>query len=97
MKPSEKLEVGDKDLQSFIDTVKTLSVYDFSNYSDKSLKRRLSKVLLDSKLTITMLLEKMSDNQNFLEEIVKNCFVIHPSGIPFARKSYPSIRTNLKS
>jgi chemotaxis protein methyltransferase CheR len=75
LKPAENNEVGDKDLQSFIDTVKSLSVYDFSNYSDKSLKRRLSKVLLDSKLTITMLLDKMGDNQNYLEEIVKSITV----------------------
>ena len=62
-------------MRSFIDTVKSLSDYDFSDYSDKSLKRRLSKVLLDSKLTITLLLEKISNNRNFLEEIVKNITV----------------------
>lgn len=75
MKSSEKHEVGDKDLRMFIDTVKSLSDYDFSDYSDKSLKRRLSKILLDSNLTISSLLEKISNNQDFLEEIVKSITV----------------------
>jgi len=75
VKSSENHEVGDKDLQSFIELVKSLSDYDFSNYSDKSLKRRLSKVLMDSKLTVPLLLEKIGNNQNFLEEIVKSITV----------------------
>jgi len=75
VKPSENHEVGDKDLQSFIETVKGLSDYDFSNYSDKSLKRRLSKVLLDSKLTIPQLLLKIGNNRIFLEEVVKSITV----------------------
>ena len=74
-KSSEKNEVGDKDLKIFIDTLKNLSDYDFSGYSDKSLKRRLSKVLLDSKMTLPMLLERLRSNKSFLEEIVKSITV----------------------
>ena len=45
------MDIENKDIQAFIDTVKSLSGYDFSDYSDKSLKRRLSKILLDHELT----------------------------------------------
>ncbi len=75
MKASEEHEVGDEDLRKFIDTVKSLSEYDFSDYSDKSLKRRVAKILLDTKLTIPSLLINISSNKDFLEEIVKNITV----------------------
>jgi chemotaxis protein methyltransferase CheR len=75
MNSPSKHEIRNNELRKFIETMKDLSGYDFSNYSDKSLKRRLSKVLLDSKLTVPILLEKISHNRDFLEQIVKDITV----------------------
>ena len=44
------MDIENQDIQTFINTVRSLSDYDFSEYSDKSLKRRLSKILLDYQL-----------------------------------------------
>ncbi len=37
------MQVTDQDLQYFVTAIKGVSKYDFSEYSDKSLKRRLQK------------------------------------------------------
>jgi len=37
------MQVTDQDLQYFVNTIKSVSKYDFSEYSEKSLKRRLQK------------------------------------------------------
>ncbi len=69
------MEIGSQDIQAFINTVKSLSDYDFTDYSDKSLKRRLSKILLDGNLTTGSLLEKIKEDKAFLEKIVKDITV----------------------
>ncbi len=63
------------DLQQFITAVKNYSSYDFSDYSDKSLKRRLTKVLVDYKLDIQGLINQMRNNIPFLEQVVKDITV----------------------
>jgi chemotaxis protein methyltransferase CheR len=69
------MEIENQDIQAFINTVKSRSEYDFSEYSDKSLKRRLSKILLDNQLTPDSLLKKISEDRAFLEKIVKDITV----------------------
>jgi chemotaxis protein methyltransferase CheR len=44
--------VEDQDVQLFVAVLKQTSGYDFSEYSEKSLKRRLAKVLMDKRLDI---------------------------------------------
>ena len=44
--------VEDQDIQVFVLALKNSSGYDFSEYSEKSLKRRLAKVLMDNKTDI---------------------------------------------
>jgi chemotaxis protein methyltransferase CheR len=63
------------DLQQFITAVKTYSSYDFSDYSDKSLKRRLTKVLVDYKLDIQALIAQLRSNNQLLEQVVKDITV----------------------
>ncbi len=72
---SPGMEIEDQDIQAFIDTVKSLSDYDFTDYSDKSLKRRLSKILLDLDLSVRSLIERIRIDRSFLEEIVKDITV----------------------
>ncbi len=69
------MDIENLDIRAFIDTVRSLSNYDFSDYSDKSLKRRLSKILLDRKLTLESLLEMIRADEDLLENIVKDITV----------------------
>jgi len=66
-------KIEDKELKIFIDRVKNLSNYNFSDYSDKSLKRRLAKILFDNDL----------DFQSFLDRIEKSKY-----GMLSAMKSF---------
>ena len=63
------------DLQQFITAVRNYSSYDFSEYSDKSLKRRLAKVLVDYKLDTTGLIGQMRNNNVLVEQVVKDITV----------------------
>lgn len=67
--------VSDQDYQLFLYALKTSSRYDFSQYSEKSLKRRILKVLTDHSMNITMLVSKMKSNPIFVEEVVKEITV----------------------
>jgi chemotaxis protein methyltransferase CheR len=69
------MEIGSEDIQTFVDTVKSLSTYDFSQYSDKSLKRRLSKILIDRELDPEQIIQRISSDGGFLEQIVKDITV----------------------
>ena len=69
------MELENQEILTFVKTVRSLSDYDFTEYSDKSLKRRLMKILHDYQLTTDSLLEKISGDRAFLETIVKNITV----------------------
>ena len=65
------MEIEDQDILAFVNTVKSLSEYDFTQYSDKSLKRRLSKILLDYNMTPDALHDKIKTDERFLEKIIR--------------------------
>jgi chemotaxis protein methyltransferase CheR len=67
--------ISDQDLQYFVTTLKNSSKYDFSEYSDKSLKRRLQKVLTDFNLDITGLIAAIKNKPEFTEKIVREITV----------------------
>ncbi len=67
--------ITDQDLQYFVSALKNSSKYDFSEYSDKSLKRRLQKVLEDFNLDITGLISALRNDSDFSEKIVKEITV----------------------
>lgn len=69
------VEIGDQEILAFVTTVRSLSEYDFTQYSDKSLKRRLSKILLDRELVPETMLEKIRMDPDFLEQIAKDITV----------------------
>lgn len=69
------MQVTDQDLQYFINTIKSVSKYDFSEYSEKSLKRRLQKILEDYNLDIISLLTTLRLDRDFLEKVVKEITV----------------------
>ncbi|MBN2485850.1 MAG: hypothetical protein JXB34_07735 [Bacteroidales bacterium] len=69
------MTLTEQDFQLFLFALKTSSKYDFSDYSEKSLKRRLLKVLTDNKLNITALLNKIKNDPLFVEKIIKEITV----------------------
>lgn len=69
------MTVTEQDFQLFLYAVKSSSSYDFSDYSEKSLKRRLAKVLIDYKTTITNLISQMKSDKGFVEKVIKDITV----------------------
>lgn len=69
------MTITEQDFQLFLFALKTSSNYDFSDYSEKSLKRRLAKVLTDNKLNITALVNKIKHDKEFVERIIKEITV----------------------
>lgn len=67
--------VSDQDYQLFLYALKNSSKYDFSQYSEKSLKRRILKVLTDHSLNINALVTKIKCDAEFVEKIVKEITV----------------------
>lgn len=63
------------ELKQFIDTIKKHSVYDFTDYSEKSLTRRLDKIMNDYSLNFAQLIQNVKSNQEFIEQIVKDITV----------------------
>ena len=69
------MEPTDQDIEQFIASVNKFSHYDFRDYSNKSLQRRLAKILSDYDLDITRLIERMQRESSFLEQVVKEITV----------------------
>lgn len=63
------------DINLFINSLKSISDYDFSDYSTKSFTRRIEKILIDYKLDINGLVQKVQKDSEFLEQIVKDITV----------------------
>lgn len=69
------MEVSDQELWMLIDTLRKVSKYDFSEYSDKSLRRRIAKILVDRKMSLQHLLEAIEQDKNFAEKVVQDITV----------------------
>lgn len=69
------MQVTDQDLQYFITTLKSVSRYDFSEYSDKSLKRRLQKILEDDNIDLMALITHLRNDKAFVEKTVRDITV----------------------
>ena len=67
--------VSVEEVNKFIDVVKTISTYDFTDYSDRSFRRRIDKILSDNRMTIDELISKVSKDKDFLERAVKDITV----------------------
>lgn len=72
---SSYMEVVEEDIRFFQKTIRDYSSYDFSEYSINSLRRRLSKILLEYKMDMLQITSEIRENPKFLEEIVKKITV----------------------
>ena len=69
------LSITDSELLQIVQAIRTVSAYDFREYSDKSLKRRFAKILLDYRITTDELLRRLKNQPNFVEEVVRKVVV----------------------
>ncbi len=69
---SSEPEILDEDIHHFLEVIKAKSNFDFSNYSMKSIKRRINKLMSDSKLSMPELIRKIQEDYEFMEKVIKN-------------------------
>ncbi len=69
------MEIPDKDIELFLESIQSRSNYDFSDYSLNSLKRRVRKLMNDHHVDINGLVEKIRADWNFTEKVVKSITV----------------------
>ncbi len=77
------------DLFRFITALRAYTSYDLSDYSDRSLRRRLYKVLDDQRITIDELLAQLAKDPSYGEQLVE---AILPSGFFCVRAFIPNSR-----
>ncbi len=73
--PQSVMSITDSELLLVINTIRSISTYDFGDYSEKSLKRRFLKILLDYRITTAELLVRLKSQPKFVEEVVKKVTV----------------------
>ncbi|MDR2928878.1 MAG: protein-glutamate O-methyltransferase CheR [Cytophagaceae bacterium] len=59
------------DFRDYLKILKDYSPYDFSDYSDNSIARRVEKVMRDYRMPYGELVERTKNDTNFVEEIVE--------------------------
>lgn len=64
-----------EDVNRFVDTIKGVSTYNFADYSERSFRRRIDKVLNDNRMTIDEVINKLSRDKEFLEDVIKDITV----------------------
>ena len=69
------MSITDSELLQVIQTIRSVSAYDFSEYSEKSLKRRFTRILMDSRFSTDELLRQLRTQPKFLEDVVKKVTV----------------------
>jgi len=69
------MSITDPELLQIIQTIRSVSAYDFSEYSEKSLKRRFTRILMDSRVSSDELMRRLKTQPKFVEEVVKKVTV----------------------
>ncbi len=72
---NREILVTNDDVNLLINTIKTESEYDFSDYSDKSFKRRVEKLLTDYKTDVSGVIRRIRKEPEFIETIIKEITV----------------------
>lgn len=69
------MAITDDEIKKFTSVLFDISGYDLSKYSEKSLARRIQKILDDNKLNFTGLLFKLKNDKKLAEKILKDITV----------------------
>ncbi len=68
--------INDKQIQQFVEALKHVSDYDFSEYSPKSLKRRINKILEDYGVSFDRLLKDiLTADPDYIEQLIADITV----------------------
>ena len=67
--------VTDQELLYFVTALKNHSEYDLTDYSEKSLKRRLQKVFVDHKVDLLGLITRIKKDKEFLNKVINDITV----------------------
>jgi len=71
----ESYTVAIEDINAILEALKTYTEYDISDYSEKSLRRRIDKIYYDYKLSISDILKKIEKKPDFVEKFIKDITV----------------------
>ncbi len=82
------------EIKNLIDAIGKASTYDFSDYSEKSFKRRVEKVIEDHRINIGDLIVKIKNNESFLEEIVKE-ITVNTTEIFRDKKTWQTLKSDI--
>lgn len=69
------MEVHEKDIRLFQSTLRECSDYNFDDYSISSLRRRLTRILLEFELPLETMCSRMKGDMNFLTRVVRKLTV----------------------
>lgn len=69
------MDITDDEILKLVEIIKVTSKYDFSDYTEKSFRRRVEKVVTDNKLSIDDLIKRLKIDKNFLEKTVRDITV----------------------
>lgn len=75
MNLSEDFIVAEEDVKKLITALKNSSKYDFSDYSEKSFRRRVDKIFGDYRMSIPELISNIEKNPAFVEKMIKDISV----------------------
>ena len=88
------MEVAEKDIQSFIKAIRDHSEFDFSAYSPTSLRRRLTRILLEYDMDMEHLTDQLKSDPQFLEGCVRK-ITVHTTELFRDPDVWKEIRTSL--
>ncbi len=69
------MDLDNISVNKIISAIRNNSDYDFGDYSEKSLNRRLTRIVAEYKLNVEELCNKIEKNKTFLEQIVRDITV----------------------
>jgi chemotaxis protein methyltransferase CheR len=88
------MEVVGKDIQNFQLTVRKHSNFDFSDYSHTSLRRRLTRILLEMEMNMDQLTLRMKEDEEFLQMIMRK-ITVHTTEMFRDPQIWKKIKTDL--
>ncbi len=69
------MTLSPEDIRKFIKTLKDISDYDLTEYSEKSITRRIEKIITDNDTNLKDIVVKMQMDSSFTEKILKDITV----------------------
>lgn len=69
------MKLTEEDIKSILDTLKQSSVYDLTEYSEKSIQRRLEKILTDYQMSVPSVIFKINTSKDFCDKFIEDISV----------------------